>query len=82
MTADLLFLLVLGLQHLPDDGLQGPAQVQPAVGLPDWRDVHKGGAPLAQVQRRVVGKVTEIPEQVEEHREQSKWQDIRAGYRL
>ena len=71
MTADLLLLLVLGLQHLPDDSLQGPAQVWPAVGLPNGRDVHKGGAPLAQVQRRVVGKVTEIPEQVDQQREQS-----------
>ena len=62
MTADLLLLLVLALQHLPDDSLQGPAQVRPTVGLPDGRDVYEGGAPLAQVQRRVVGEVTEISE--------------------
>lgn len=61
LAVDLLLFLVQELQHLVDDGLQRAAQVLPAVRLPERRHVDEGGAAAAQVQRRVVGEVTQVP---------------------
>ena len=61
LAVDLLLGLVQKLQHLPDDGLQRTAQVFTAVRLSERRHMNKGGATVAQVQRRVVGEITEIP---------------------
>lgn len=61
LAVDLLLGLVQKLQHLPDDGLQRTAQVFPAVRLSERRHMNEGRATVAQVQRRVVGEITEIP---------------------
>lgn len=61
LALDLLLGLVQELQHLPDDGLQCTAQVFPAVRLSKRRHVNEGRAAMAQVQRRVVGEIAEIP---------------------
>lgn len=62
LAVDLVLRLVQELQHLPDDGLQRAAQLLPAVRLSQRRHVDEGGAAAAQVQRRVVGEVAEVPE--------------------
>ena len=64
LAADLVLGLVQKVQHLLDNGLQGAAQVLPAVRLPNGRHVDKGGAPVAQVQRGVVGEVAQVPEEI------------------
>ncbi len=61
LAVDLLLSLVQKLQHLPDDGLQRTAQVFSAVRLSERRHMNEGRATVAQVQRRVVGEVAEIP---------------------
>lgn len=61
LAVDFLLGLVQKLQHFPDDGLQCTAQVFPAVRLSKRRHMNEGRATVAQVQRRVVGEVTEIP---------------------
>lgn len=61
LAVDFLFGLVYKLQHLLDDGLQRPAQVFPAVRLSQRRHMNEGRATMAQVQRRVVGEITQIP---------------------
>lgn len=61
LAVDLLLGLVQELQHLPDDGLQRTAQVFPAVRLSERRHMNEGRATMAQVQRRVVGEITEVP---------------------
>ncbi len=61
LAVDLLLGLVQKLQHLPDDGLQRAAQVFPAVRLSERRHMNEGRAAVAQVQRRVVGEITEVP---------------------
>lgn len=53
--------LVHKLQHLLDDGLQCTTQVFFTVRLSKRRHMNKGRAAVAQVQRGVVGKITEIP---------------------
>lgn len=65
LAVDLLLCLVQQLQHSTDDGLQRTSQVFPAVRLSERRHVNKGGAPVAQVQGCVVGKITEIPIKVQ-----------------
>lgn len=65
LTVDLLLGLVQKLQHLPDDGLQRTAQVFPAVRLSKRRHMNEGRATMAQVQRRVVGEITEVPDREE-----------------
>lgn len=65
LAVDLLLGLVQKLQHLPDDGLQRTAQVFPAVRLSKRRHMNEGRATMAQVQRRVVGEITEVPDREE-----------------
>lgn len=60
------------LQHLLDDGLQCTTQVFPAVRLSKRRHVDEGRATTAQVQRRVVGEITEISVR-EESRALDEW---------
>lgn len=62
LGVDLALRLVQKRQHLPDDGLQRPAQVFPAVRLSERRHVDEGRTAVAQVQGCVVGIITEIPE--------------------
>lgn len=61
LAVDLLLRLVQKLQHFPDDGLQRAAQVFPAVRLSQRGHVNECGAAMAEVQRCVVGEVTQIP---------------------
>lgn len=65
LAVDLLLGLVQKLQHLPDDGLQRTAQVFPAVRLSKRRHMYEGRATMAQVQRRVVSEITEVPDREE-----------------
>lgn len=65
LAVDLLLSLVQKLQHLPDDGLQRTAQVFPAVRLSKRRHMNEGRATMAQVQRRVVSEITEVPDREE-----------------
>lgn len=58
---DLLLRLVQKLQHFPDDGLQRAAQVFPTVRLSQRGHMYKCRAAMAEVQRCVVGEVTQIP---------------------
>lgn len=60
-TVDLLLRLVQKLQHFPDNGLQRTAQVFPTVRLPQRGHMNKCRAAMAEVQRCVVGEVTQIP---------------------
>lgn len=48
-------------EHLQHGGLQSSAKLLAAVGLPEGGHVDEGGAALPQVQRGVVGVVTQIP---------------------
>lgn len=66
LAVDFLFSLVQELQHLPDDGLQRTAQFFPAVRLSERRHVNEGSATTAQVQRCIVGEITEVPAKDEE----------------
>lgn len=61
LAVDLLLGLVKKLQHLLDDGLQRTTQVFTAVRLSKRRHMDEGRATMAQVQRCIVGEVTEIP---------------------
>lgn len=61
LAVDLLFSLVQKLQHLLNNGLKRTAQVFPAVRLSKRRHVNEGRAAVAQVQRRVVSEIAEIP---------------------
>lgn len=65
LAVDFLLGLVQKVQHLLDDGLQCTTQVFPAVRLFKRRHMDEGRAAMAQVQRCVVGEVTEIPFRVE-----------------
>lgn len=60
-TVDLLLRLVQKLQHFPDNGLQRAAQVFPTVRLSQRGHMNKCRAAMAEVQRCVVGEVTQIP---------------------
>lgn len=60
LAVDLLFGLVEHVQHLLYDGLEGPTQVHSTIRLLYGRHVDECGVPMAQVQRGVVGEVTEV----------------------
>lgn len=60
------FVLVLStiqlqeVQHLLQNGLKSSTQVLAAVGFSQWRHMDEGRAALSQVQRRVVGVITQV----------------------
>lgn len=56
------------IQHLLHSGLQSSTQVLAAVGFPKWRHVDESRATLPQVQRGVVGVVTQIPSSILRYR--------------
>ena len=60
LAVELLLSLVKRLQNLLDDGLQCTTQVFTTVRLSKRRHVDESRAAVTQVQRRVVGEVTEI----------------------
>lgn len=60
LAVDLILSLVEKLQNFLDNGLERTTQVFPAVRLSERRHVDKGGAAAAQVQRGVVGEITEV----------------------
>lgn len=60
LAVDLVLGLLQQVQHLVDDGLQGAAQGLGAVRLAKRRHVHEGRAAPAQIQRGVVGVVTQV----------------------
>lgn len=47
-------------QHFLYDCLKASAQVLAAVGFSKWRDMNESRVALAQVQRRVVGVITQV----------------------
>lgn len=58
---DLFLRLVQKLQHFRNDGLQRAAQVFPTVRLSQRGHMNECRAAVAEVQRCVVGEVTQIP---------------------
>lgn len=67
LTVDLLFSLHQQLKHFLYHGLQSTAQCLRAVRFVEGGHMHKGRASPAQVQRGVVGVVTQVPGKVQRY---------------